>query len=617
MDDRPSASRLSSEQPQYTLVLLPMELLVYIISFASSTRDRVKLRYVSQRLRAAMDTPSLWRDFTWSHFDFREKRSIESILKSRGENVKRLTFSDHVIPVKLLQHCCNLVQLSLPSAKLNLNQLRKAVKSLRKLQYLDVLWSSKNDIKRLLSIGVNLKEITIRIQVTDSSFHNAVYLLLSEWARLRSIPHTLNLVTTDFTYVFDVLEQWMPSNPVLFASHTGHFKLYTNFKTLIGLIPTLPRFQLQFGSPGSTVPFLNASMYGLLGLDKDSLLLSDRIINNDCTLSKAMLTRGRVNDLRGPLNTGIMNLEFLTHFCAVSCYTFLSGHLEQLAFACPNLLELNLMGNVDCLKRLQGLRAIATNCQRLEGLNVLFISSKDVENCVQLWEILVDMQLIYLAIESCCLQCSEGNDQTIQILHQKCLKMKSLESYYCYACPKCLENKRPFSLSKFPSLIHCITKNIDIVDICEKLRYLQYSGNDISCSWSLAHCNLEQLCISSDQLVLPDSFMNTISTHGGLVHVILSVHFVTQNGIATLIENSPHLITCRVHIRTGEVWRLLFNPRDFKSRLEKKYSHRKLYLCGSFYLLKGKLNSDEVSDLVIKHNMDFTTMWDLLFGAEI
>jgi len=65
---------------------------------------------------------------------------------------------------------------------------------------------------------------------------------------------------------------------------------------------------------------------------------------------------------------------------------------------CPNLQQLNLEYNSNCLKSLQGLRVIA-NCNKLQGLNLLGISVKDVENRVQLWEILVDLKLLYLAVE--------------------------------------------------------------------------------------------------------------------------------------------------------------------------------------------------------------------------
>ena len=608
VEDNSSETRLLCEQSLYTLVALPIELLVYVFSFVTSARDKVKLRYVSQRLRAAVETPSLWRDFTWSHFDFREERSIKSVFKSCGGHVKRLSFPDLVIPVKLLQQCSNVVQLCLPSATLSVNQLRKVMRSIKQLQYLDISWTSRDDIKRLLLINTNLKELTIREQVQDSSFHSAFLLLLNEWAAIRLTPRTLNIVTSALASVVDVFGEWVPSRPSL-ANHSSYLKVYKSFEVLIGLAPTFPAFQLQFVGQHCTVPYVVARNYGLLGLDSDRLVLTDRIIGNR-EIYKALMVKSSGNEQVGPIC--IVNIEFLTHFDVAQCDTFYTGHLEQLAVACPNLQHLNLLDNVNCLKCLQGLRAIATCCQKLEGLNIVGISVKEVECCVKLWEILVDLQLTYLAIELCCLQCFVGNDQTkhtiIIGLYQKCLKMKALESYCENYCTNCIENDQPLQLSNFPSLIHCITDDIDI-NICEKLRYLRYTGNNISCSWTIADFNLEQLCIISDQLALPDSFMNTISAHGGLVHVILSVNFVTQTGIAALIENSPSLITCHVHIRTGAVWCILFNPKDFKSRLEKKYSHRKLFLCGSFHLVKGKICIHELRDLLRLHTVDLTSLW--------
>ena len=41
---------------------LPNELLVYIFSFLPTTRDIVKLRYVSLKIRSISETPSLWNN---------------------------------------------------------------------------------------------------------------------------------------------------------------------------------------------------------------------------------------------------------------------------------------------------------------------------------------------------------------------------------------------------------------------------------------------------------------------------------------------------------------------------------------------------------------------------
>ena len=76
-----------SKQPfLYTLSSLPLELIVYIFSFVTSARDKVKLRYVSQRLRIAVETPSLWRNLTWPNFDFREERSVTSLFELCGRH---------------------------------------------------------------------------------------------------------------------------------------------------------------------------------------------------------------------------------------------------------------------------------------------------------------------------------------------------------------------------------------------------------------------------------------------------------------------------------------------------------------------------------------------------
>ena len=604
--DNSSESRLLCERTR-PIVALPIELLVYVFSFVTSARDKTKLRYVSQRLRSAVEAPSLWRDFTWPHFDIREEQSIKSVFKSCGGHVKRISFPDLVIPVKLFQYCSNVIQLSIPSANLSFNQLKTAMRFMKNLQYLDITWKSRKDVKRLLLICANLKELTISEEVKGASFHSVfLLLLLNEWGKLRLTPHILNIVSNDLSPVKDAIEQWVPSRPSS-ASHTSYLKVYRNFKVLIGLGPTFPSLQLLFIGQYCTIPYVVGSNYGLLGLDGDSLVLFNRTIGGGNVVHKAIVMGS--GDIRtSPMN--VNNIGFLTHFDA-SQRDFYSGHLEQLAIACPNLQQLSLFDNVNCLKSLQGLRAVASFCKNLAGLNIIGISASQVESCVQLWEILVDLQLSYLAIGLCCLLCFE-NDETKQIvtnLHQKCLKMKALESYLDHDCTYCTESKQLLELSNFPSLIHCITCNINIISIPEKLRYLKYAHGNMYASWPVANYNLDQLCIVSDQLALPDSFMSTISAHGGLVHVILSVNFVTQNGIAALIDNSPNLITCHVHIRTSAVWCILFNPRDFRSRLEKKYSQRKLFLCGSYQLVKGKICYLELRKLLRHHTVELASLW--------
>jgi len=61
-----------------------------------------------------------------------------------------------------------------------------------------------------------------------------------------------------------------------------------------------------------------------------------------------MVNRTSINHT--PLD--VTSIEFLTHFSSSGYEFFKSEHLEKLAIACPNLQQLNLMGNVDSLKKL-------------------------------------------------------------------------------------------------------------------------------------------------------------------------------------------------------------------------------------------------------------------------
>ena len=245
-----------------------------------------------------------------------------------------------------------------------------------------------------------------------------------------------------------------------------------------------------------------------------------------------------------------ISLNLVTHFEA-SHGQLHSDHLEQLAVACPDLLELNLRKNNSCLKSLQGLHVIATDCQSLRGLNLSFIPIKDVEGCVQLWRILAVMKLTYLAIDLCALFPRVEDEQELVGLCQKCLNLKALDVWRNSLCTNCkiFASRDFFVLSNFLSLALCSLWNVpntmvtieDIVSSCLQLKYFRYTYyySTTLPVCSLAHqcnhrCNLEQLCIESrcDFSVM---FMHTVSAHGGLVHVILCGKSVTFEGVSMLI----------------------------------------------------------------------------------
>ena len=87
--------------------------------------------------------------------------------------------------------------------------------------------------------------------------------------------------------------------------------------------------------------------------------------------------------------------------------------------------------------------------------------------------------------------------------------VEKLELCHDNNCTKCAGDEHSLLLSIFPLLIHCVIEGVNMVNTCDRLRYLSHvKVTIISFSWSSAICNLEQLYIESDQLALLDSDMN-------------------------------------------------------------------------------------------------------------
>ena len=279
-----------------------------------------------------------------------------------------------------------------------------------------------------------------------------------------------------------------------------------------------------------------------------------------------------------------------------------SGHLEQLAIACPNLQRLNLQGNYRCLKSLKGLHALGSHCRDLCGLNFKYIQISDIEDHLELWKILSDMKLTYLVIEVCVFQPvidSNGRDayeSQLIGLYQKCSSLEALqfESFYnddiCDVCPK-VEVGWSFLLSHFPVLKYCKLhgndSNLvqDILSGCKGLCILSCSSMEHLLISSVFTTSLQQLRISADDSNIPDIFMETVSAHGGLVHVFLSVHSITVDGITGLFVNSPRLLTLNIysrHIVERYEWNKTVAVYNLKETLQEMFPSRKLFAVGGF-----------------------------------
>ena len=576
---------------------LPLELMIIVISQLSS-RDIVKLRYVSQRLRTVSETPSLWREFVWDYYDIREELCVKNVLKRCGEHIKRLAFPGYLTPKlnEMLQYCNNVRHVSLPVVMTlspdQLALLGEAVQHMKHLHTLDIGWDGEQ-IKPLLLVGSNLKELTVYsgLRVCGT--------WINEWLDMTFRPANLNILIDNYDKVHElegVVQNWQLWNSKVPPDHFANLKIYGCFKAPLSLYSIVPIFQLQFGHT-AVLPFVQPEQCGLQGLDCLQV--------TDCCEDGKIIYKA-TNTLFSPpqWNNSIAGLHFLTQLDVMKCDSLTPSYLEQLAITCPNLQRLVLSRCTECLTSLHGLRAVARYCQSLQGLHIMDIPVTELESQLQFWEILSTLKLTHLTAEYCvfspCETAAEYKEKII-CLYQKCSKLVAIESKLSIICENCgSSSNKDFIPCQFPSLrylkmhISCSFISLqDIITSCKDVQCFRIHSSYYRDPATLSHAsnnNLKQLFLLSRKSVVLDSFMSSVSAHGGLVHVLLFVKSISVVGISVLIENSPKLITFYsiLEIRRENSVETLTDKEfvKFEDSLKRKYSNRRLFNIGGFVLLQ-------------------------------
>ena len=591
-------------QKSVNILNLPVELVVYIFSFLPTIRDKVKLRYVSRTLRVVSETPSLWSKFIWPLYDRREELSVINTLRDCGDYVKRLGFPDHVTPstlIEMLTHCNNLIQLNLPpGTKLDSEELRLAVQHMKHLEELEVQLST--DIKPLLQIG-GLNELTVHVL---EEYHLFCISWVEEWIKKHCIPCNFNLVTDRLEVELETkfvasLLQWNFTP----QGYTSYFKLYYLFKVPLNLSPNLPVFQLEIGQT-VILPFVKASAFGIMNLDCDILVLTDYVCNGKQVYKAA----NEVVDVRENsyyqkigMNNLVASLDCVTEFIMSYNENESVTWLQQLAIACPNLQRLSLQGSADIAHMLEGLRAIALHCLDLRGLNLsdIGLGINMVTDChLGLWEVLSEMKLTHLCIETCAVFGANSDEEKLVHLFQRCSSLQALQiQYLSYDyCDWCVgwEYKANWSLlSHFPALQYCnfcikhSTVVQDVINSCKQLTVLSCTAGYerfVNLS-SVSTSTLEQLSIYEPRTSIPEIFLETVSAHGGLVHIALFVRSVSIAGVIKLVRNSPKLLTCLID--TEQFITDDYNTvENLKDNLQQQFIGRKLFTVGRFKIVVDK-----------------------------
>ena len=268
-------------KPLRRLEGLPIELLVYIFSLLPTSRDLVRLQYMSRKIRSISETSTLWKNFLWSWYDSREERNVNEVLKACRAHIKRLTFpgdSRGMAPstaIQLVQHCCNVTEITLGTCLLNGDEVQKVVE-MKFLWKLEICWIESVPIEPIIVACSKLEELVLKYEGGVSGYD-----YLYKWINAGCKPPNLSVM-----YVMSVdidirifVQRWPQWNSQIPAGHTACFKVFSvdswNWWNSSIVIPAL---QLEFGK-NATYPFIKPSSFGLFGFGEDLMLLTNSTIN--------------------------------------------------------------------------------------------------------------------------------------------------------------------------------------------------------------------------------------------------------------------------------------------------------------------------------------------------
>ena len=592
---------------------LPTELLVKIVSYLS-TRDRIVMRYVCRKLQEVSEVPFFWKEFVWP-YEPCHVSSVTDILKRCGEHTRRIRFPAHVTSTNTLEianSCTKVTHLSLSRGiQLTLGDLQEILHTMTELEQMNIFIPTKfNHLEeRTKFIEGLLKAVYVAtVRELKLQTENAAHTLSSikVWAlNGNPLPSIVNIVTCisdkefleDITSVFHSL--WSNSNSELSAFEVG---LYDDKRIPMHPFPA-PLINVKVG-PVTTPPLVRFADHGMVGLQNDIFFISEydycgtvRYTINPFKYSP-IITESHFNSSSHSHSFSCIDLS-RTNVC--------SNHLEQLAVACPNLQRLNLKDNVNCLQDIQGLRAVVSICQNLEGLNLAGISVSPVESCLLLWKLLSSLKkLTHLAINLCILKPRDLDDASkhklidiitsccsLQILEMHCHfnRLRGQFGQFVKRYENCCSvesGNEDFLFSHFPSLTHCRMYDFQssgfkyAIANCHKLKSLyEKNAYEVGLLSLSNNCHLQQLYMKSSTCGLTDKFVEVISAHGGLECIVLYVNSITISGIITLINNSPNLILLRIIMRMP----LYCDDRsqvDYTDRIKNMFSYRKLFVIGNF-----------------------------------
>ena len=477
------------------------------------------VRHISQRFRNVVEIPLFWKQFTLYHRPYLKRHHMgimENLLKMIGEHVRKMYIGAVTsTALGMVNNCRNVTHLILYDKFSPL----WVVKAMPHLQYLELIpevggyyycsYDDKNDyyagiedtieLLKIIPVSVKKLDLVLSSPIDLEPIVTGIQAFANEHYALPSIINIFgefNITATD-NHTYDRTREyycmgrhWQRRGfnlPVknLPANHTDNLfefwsmsafnlssfeiRLYDRVPILMNLFPPVPVRNYRFGA-AATPTLIQLRDYGIVGLKDNIFHFSEYIDDRGMVCHAVTLDHGDCGSLIEERHITCTPHLHIVSYVDISYQNVSSNHLQQLAVACPNLQQLHLRGNVNCLEDLQGLQAVVDKCKNLKSLNLAGISVYWVECYFLLWDLLSNLKkLTLLTIDLCMILLYDYDDDDKQELVTMCKSCHSLLALNVHlgqeSCSGCNSSKINLLFSHFPSLKYCVLSQWDYTEI--------------------------------------------------------------------------------------------------------------------------------------------------------